>query len=179
EVCPRCTPDTAPSSPEAAIGQRGKCSSTARAGAGTACTIEGQVKVTLGAGNQQYFLSSACIPAQSQNTASLDIRLPLTTVQAPPVGTGGSLPCPDSAGPQTGEARCGTGAPCPEGAWRGSACISGSGTSCIDAKGGIAQACCSNNPQTPCFGSRSGAPIPRTGTPIPATGQGSFAATFC
>src|SRR5262245_58383205 len=162
EVCPRCNPDTAPSSPEDAIGKRGKCSSTARAGAGTACTIEGQVKVTLGAGNQQYFLSSACIPAQSQNTASLDIRLPLTTGQAPPLV--GPLPCPDSAGPQTSDDACGAGGTCTEGACTGSACVSGSGTSCIDPKGGISQACCYNSQQTPCFGPSGGGSVIWKGT---------------
>jgi len=177
EVCPRCNPDTPTNTPEEQIGKRGKCSTTARAGVGTACTIEGQVKVTLGAGNQQYFLSSACIPSQSQNTASLDIRLPLTTGEAPPLV--GPLPCPDSAGPQTSDDACGAGGTCTEGACTGTSCVSGSGTSCIDSKGGISQACCSSNTQTPCFNTRGGGSITRTGTPIPASGQGTFAATFC
>jgi hypothetical protein len=171
EVCPRCNPDTPTDDPTQQIGKRGKCSATARQ-ANAACTIEGQVRVALGAGNQQYFLSSTCIPGASQNTASLDIRLPLTTGQAPALD--GPLPCSDSAGPQTNANACGGGT-CTEGACTGAACVSGSGTSCIDSKGGISQACCSTNTTTPCFL----APIIRTGTPIPATGQGAFAATFC
>jgi hypothetical protein len=175
EVCPRCNPTVPNADPTQQIGKQGKCSATARA-VGSDCTIEGQVNVALGAGQTQYFLSSACIPAASQNQATLDIRLPLTTGQAPPLV--GPLPCPDSAGPQTLDDSCGAGT-CTEGACTGSACVSGSGTQCIDAKGGISQACCSSNTTSPCFGTKGGGSIIRTGAPIMASGQGAFAATFC
>jgi hypothetical protein len=170
EVCPRCNPTAS-----AAIGQPGKCSTTARA-AGSSCTIGGQVKVALGAGNQQYYLSADCIPVQSQLTATLDIRLPLTTGEAPPLT--GALPCGDSAGPQVQSDDCGSGT-CTAGACTGTACLSGSGVNCIDAKGGISQACCSSNTATPCFLSKATGSITRTGTPAPPNGTGAYAATFC
>jgi hypothetical protein len=176
EVCPRCNPTVPNADPTQQIGKPGKCSATARAGAGTDCTIEGQVNVALGAGQMQYFLSSACLPAASQNQATLDIRLPLTTGQPPPLV--GPRPCGDSAGPQTNDDSCVTGT-CTEGACTGPACVSGSGTQCIDAKGGISQACCSNNTTIPCFTTKGGGSIIRTGSPILASGQGAFAATFC
>ena len=175
EVCPRCVPTVPTDDPTQQIGKAGKCSATARA-ASADCTIEGQVAVTLGAGDQQYFLSSTCIPQASQNTATLDIRLPLTTGQAPALV--GPRPCPDDDGPQTSDDACGANGTCTEGAC--TSCLPGtSGTSCIDPKGGISQACCSSNTQTPCFNTKTGGSITRTGTPIPATGQGTFAATFC
>ncbi len=166
EVCPRCNPTGA-----ATIGSQGKCSNTART-AGASCTINGAVKVALGAGNQQYYLSGSCIPAASQLTATLDIRLPLTTGDAPALT--GPLPCGDSAGPQLKPNDCDTGT-CTEGACTGAACLSGSGTSCVDAKGGISQACCSNKTSTPCFTD----PITRHGTPATSGNTGAFAATFC
>jgi hypothetical protein len=170
EVCPRCNPSGA-----AAIGQPGKCSQTART-PNASCTIGGQVKVALGAGNQQYYLSGDCIPVQSQLTATLDIKLPLTTGDAPALT--GALPCGDNAGPQLQSDDCGTGT-CSEGSCTGTACISGSGVNCIDAKGGISQACCSNNTTTPCFLSKVTGSITRTGTPVPPGGTGAYAATFC
>jgi hypothetical protein len=170
EVCPRCNPTGG-----TAIGQPGRCSATART-PNAACIIGGQVNVALGAGNRQYFLASECIPVQSQLAATLDIRLPLTTGQAPALT--GEKPCGDSAGPQVQADSCGSGT-CTEGACTGDACISGSGTSCIDAKGGISQACCSNNTATPCFLSRATGSITRSGTPATSGNTGASAATFC
>ena len=169
EVCPRCIPTGA-----ATLGGQGKCSQTARS-AGGSCTINGAVKVALGAGDQQYYLSGSCIPAASQLTATLDIPLPLTTGQAPPLT--GPLPCGDSSGPQLQSDDCDTGT-CTEGVCTGTACISGSGVDCVDAKGGISQACCSNKTSTPCFTSKT-APITRVGKPATSGNTGSFAATFC
>jgi hypothetical protein len=170
EVCPRCNPTGG-----AAIGQPGRCSATART-PNAPCIIGGQVNVALGAGNRQYFLSGSCIPVQSELAATLDIKLPLTTGEAPPLT--GPLPCGDSAGPQLQSDSCGSGT-CQEGICTGDACVSGSGTSCLDAKGGISQACCSNNTATPCFTSRSTGAITRMGTPATSGQSAVFAATFC
>ncbi len=175
EVCPRCNPASTPATPSDAIGKPGTCSGTAVA-SGQACNIEGQINVALGAGQKQYFLSGACIPVRSQLTATLNIDLPLTTGAAPPLT--GALPCPDSAGAQTSSDSCGSGT-CTEGACTGTACISGSGATCVDAKGGLSQACCSNDTDTPCFLSRVTGSITRSGTPATSGNAGVYAATFC
>jgi hypothetical protein len=168
EVCPRCNPTGT-----AAIGGQGKCTQTAGT-PGASCTITGAVKVAQGAGDQQYYLSGSCIPAGNP-TATLDIRLPLTTGEAPALT--GPLPCRDTAGPQLQSDDCDTGT-CTEGACTGAACISGAGANCVDVKGGISQACCSNKTTTPCFTSKT-APITRVGKPATSGNTGSFAATFC
>ena len=170
EVCPRCVPTGSN-----ALGQPGKCSTTATT-PNASCVIQGHVKVAQGAGQQDYYLSNTCIPAQSQLTATLNIALPLTTGAAPPLT--GPLPCGDSAGPQLQSDGCGSGT-CTEGACTGLACVSGSGTSCVAAQGGISQACCSSNTALPCFTSRSTGSITRTGTPGTPGQTEVFAATFC
>jgi hypothetical protein len=170
EVCPRCT-----SSGTATIGQVGQCSTTARA-PGAPCRIDSQVTVVQGEGQQTYDLSSACIPAQSELAGTLDVKLPLTTGEAPPLM--GPLPCGDSAGPQLQSDSCDSGT-CQEGNCTGDACVSGSGTFCLDAKGGISQACCSDNTAMPCFTSRTTGSITRPGTPGTIGQSAVFAATFC
>jgi hypothetical protein len=50
---------------------------------------------------------------------------------------------------------------------------------CIDAKGGIAQLCCSNQTSTPCFPTKGGGSITRVGTPATPGGTLVAAATFC
>ena len=113
----------------------------------------GQVKVAQGAGQQTYDLSSACLPEESELAGTLDVKLPLTTGEAPALM--GPLPGGDSAGPQLQSDSCDSGT-CQEGICTGDACVSGSGTFCLDAKGGISQACCSDNTAMPCF--TAGAP---------------------
>src|SRR4029077_9324941 len=91
---------------------------------------------------------------------SLDIKLPLTTGEAPQLV--GQLPCLDSSGPQTQDDNCGAGA-CNAGC-TGTACASQDAAgNCIDAKGGISQLCCSNNTALPCFPTKGGGSITRTG----------------
>jgi hypothetical protein len=175
EVCPRCNVTGAGATLERSLLNRpGRCSDTARA-AGQDCRVEGLVRVAQGAGNQNYLLSGACIPTQGLLTATLDIRLPLTTGT---VSRQGPLPCPDSAGPQTQDDQCG-GGQCNAGC-TGVACATTDAQGrCIDSKGGISQLCCSNNTAIPCFPTRGGGTIERTGTPIPPDGTGAFAAFFC
>jgi hypothetical protein len=155
-ICPQCIPTTRPE-----IGFRGTCSATART-PGVACTIEGLESVRQENGETQYSLSSACLPSQDKLATTLDLSVTLTTGDAPPLL--GPLPCDDLTGPQLHSDSCDAGS-CVEGICTGSACVSGSGTSCIDAKGGISQACCSDDTTRPCFTSRSTGSITRTGTP--------------
>jgi hypothetical protein len=171
EVCPRCNVPGG----NGAIGSTGTCSSSA-SNAGAPCRVDGEVSVA-GGGQNPYLLSSDCSPLgdNPQPNGTLDIQLKFTTGST---SLAGPLPCRDSAGPQTQDDNCGSGsctATC-----TGSACV---GTNdkgeCIDAKGGIAQLCCSNNTATPCFPTRGGGTITRTGTPG-TNGQTMVnATTFC
>jgi hypothetical protein len=170
EICPRCIPST-----QTGIGRRGTCSATART-PGAACTIEGLETVGQENGETQYSLSSGCLPAASQLSTTLDFKLALTTGEAPPLL--GPLPCGDAAGPQPHSDSCDSGT-CVEGACTGPACISGSGTSCVDANGGISQACCSDDTTRPCFTSRSTGSIIRTGTPGTSGQTAVLAGMFC
>jgi hypothetical protein len=166
EVCPQCIPSGVTD-----IGQPGKCSATART-PGAPCIIEGLDSVGQERGETQYYLSSHCLPAPGQLAVSVDLELALTTGEATLTG---ALPCGDAAGPQL---QCGSGT-CVEGACTGLACVSGSGASCIDAKGGISQACCSDSTATPCFTSRSTGSITRTGMPGTSGQTAVLAGTFC
>jgi hypothetical protein len=77
EVCPRCVVPGGGGS----LGDQGTCSATAT-NPGAQCTVEGLDKVTQGAGNQNYTLSTSCTPTANLLQASLDIELPLTTETA-------------------------------------------------------------------------------------------------
>jgi hypothetical protein len=170
EVCPKCVIAGGGGD----LGSTGKCSNTSKT-PGAACTVDGKVVV---AGQGLYLLSSACTPLGDSPPTSLDIELPLTTGQAPPLV--GPLPCGDSAGPQTSDDNCGSGV-CNAGC-TGTACASHDAAgNCIDAKGGISQLCCSNNTSLPCFPTKGGGSIVRTGKPVvPGDAAGGvFAGTFC
>jgi hypothetical protein len=128
-----------------------------------------------------YLLSSDCGPG-SGFTTTLDIILPLTTGQAPPLV--GPLPC-KSVG-QSADDNCG-GTAC-NATCTGPACATKDASGqCIDAKGGISQLCCANNPTTACFPTSAaskaagGGSIIRTGVPVVPgdPNGGKFAATFC
>lgn len=167
EVCPRCQ-----GSSVANVGDKGRCSSTAR-NPGAPCAVNGVVTV---AGKGLYLLSSDCQPIGDAPPTALDIELPFTTGEATPLV--GPTPCSDAAGSQTQDDACGQGtctATC-----TGAACAATNGAGqCIDAKGGISQLCCSGNTDTPCFRTRGGGSIIRTGHPG-TNGQTLLsAATFC
>jgi hypothetical protein len=86
---------------------------------------------------------------------------------------------------------CGDGT-CTPGACTGNACVAhaADGT-CIDAKGGLSQACCSSQTNLPCFTTKGGGSITRTGNadpPLPAwpdtsypktSSAGRLVTTFC
>jgi hypothetical protein len=167
EVCPRCVVQGVNDS--AALGQSGKCSSTAR-NPGAACVVDGFVKVVGGSGEPNYTLSSSCPPPQdASNPTVLDIPLRLTTgtSTSPP----GPNPCPGQNTPDS----------CPGGAACTAACTdcasTGPNGECIDPKGGIAQVCCASDPRKSCFPTRSGGSITRQGTP--GTAKALFATAFC
>jgi hypothetical protein len=166
EVCPRCNVPGG----GGGIGSVGKCSTTAQ-NSGADCRVDGEVTV---AGKGLYLLSSACTPLGDSPPTTLDIQLPFTTGTATKTG---SLPCPDSAGPQTQDDSCGTGsctASC-----TGAACNAMNNGQCIDAKGGISQLCCSNSTSTPCFPTKNNGTISRTGSPGTDGQTLVSAATFC
>jgi hypothetical protein len=168
EVCPKCQGPNVQG-----IGGVGTCSNTA-SNAGAKCTVNGEVTV---AGKGLYELSSDCVPINDSGPPTpLDIKLPFTTGEAPPLV--GPTPCPDPAGPQTQDDSC-SGGQCNAGC-TGAAC---NGTdaagNCIDAKGGISQLCCSNNTATPCFPTRGGGSVTRTGHPGTNGATLLNAATFC
>jgi len=170
EVCPKCVIAGGGGD----LGSTGKCSSTSKT-PGANCTVNGKVVV---AGQGLYLLSSDCVPLGDSPPTTLDIQLPLTTGQAPPIV--GPVPCRDATGPQTQDDNCGAGA-CNAGC-TGTACATHDAAgNCIDAKGGISQLCCSTNTALPCFPTKGGGSIVRSGKPVvPGDAAGGvFAGTFC
>jgi len=166
EVCPRCNVTGGGGK----IGSQGTCSNTSK-NPGASCKVDGEVTV---AGKGLYLLSSQCTPLGDSPPTTLDIQLPFTTGTATKTG---SVPCGDSAGPQTQDDSCGNGsctATC-----TGAACNAMNNGQCIDAKGGISQLCCSNSTSTPCFPTKNNGTISRTGKPATDGGTLVSAATFC
>jgi hypothetical protein len=167
EVCPRCVVPGGGGT----LGDKGTCSGTATT-PGAPCTVEALDKVTQGAGNQNYTLSTSCIPTQNLKQASLDIELPLTTES---VSTPGPLPC-KSIGQTSDDACAGA---CNAGC-TGNACVTHDASgNCIDSKGGISQVCCSNNTTLPCFPTANGGAITRQGKRALDGQLGAQVATFC
>jgi hypothetical protein len=178
EICPRCQSS-------GGVGSPGTCTHT-----GEPCTVEGELVVRpLGPNPDTYSLSSQCLPPDDLSSSSVTVELPLTTAES---RLEGSTPCVADGGitPQDDD------------------CVEGSCTSvctddrcvttddlgrCIDAEGGIAQRCCSNDTRRACFPSApdSGGAIVRTGNAVvpapawpdpvyPKTASGTvLAATFC
>lgn len=163
EVCPRCeVPDGG------TVGSTGTCSATA-ANPGAACRVDGIAYVAF-FGDQTYLLSSSCLPPARLLAGQADLDVPLVT------GTStlrGPLPCGNAAiDDGCGAGRCAA-------ACTGSACAAtDAGGNCVDAKGGIAQVCCTNDSTLPCFPTRNGGSLVRTGAPVDSI-TGAFAGTFC
>jgi len=130
---------------------------------GQACTVGGTIRVknpSQGV-DQVYVLSADCPPGGDQGApnGTLDIKLPVTTGEAPPLV--GPKPCPG----QTVDDGCST---------IGATCSVQKNPPTPDVKGGFNQWCCDNACTVPCFptAANSGDPthsIVRTGQPVPPT----------
>jgi hypothetical protein len=132
------------------------------------------------AGNPRYTLSPDC-PPDGVPAGTLALQLPVTTGSSV---LPGPKPCAASDDDTCGAGSCS--AEC-----TGAACVTRTADGrCVDAKGGISQACCSTNTVRPCFPTADGGSIVRDGTavppaaaspdaPFPATGTVTLAATFC
>jgi hypothetical protein len=188
KVCPRCN--------------AGRCDSGPNQG--DPCTIDGVITVSEStATNKTFNLSEECLPPTTAPAGTLILNIPLTTgtstLQPLPGGTAatpcvaqpgepGLSPAPDSCGSGTCNAQC-----------TGKACarqipdpITGQPT-CVDAKGGLSQLCCSNTPDKPCYPTKAGNPIgviERTGKAVPGvppwpeptypkTSESVIVGTFC
>jgi len=159
-VCPRCV--------------AGRCNAGARQGA--ACSVDGTVFVA-GAqtADKTFELSKDCPPAGAA-AGTLEITLPLTTATstlAPEPGARPETPCVRQPGEPAGVTpapdMCRAGGVCTPGACAGPFTCARTITDpttgeniCVDAKGGLSQYCCSNDPGQACEPSRTGA-ITRSG----------------
>jgi len=136
-VCPRCS--------GTAVGDAGTCDSGANQGA--PCTVEGLATVFgAPAGDDVYPVSGACPPDPGTLAASVAVGFPLFTgISTLP----GPSPCSPTDGPPVPDDACGEGT-CADGI-----CTDCAGTTpageCIAPRGGIQQACCSNDTTRPCF----------------------------
>jgi hypothetical protein len=154
-VCPRCI--------------AGRCDSGARQGG--ACSVDGTVFVSAAqAADKLFALSKDCLPPSDTLTGTLEITLPLTTgasTLTPQAGASSRTPCVQQPGDPTGVA------PAPDGCQGGAECTPGAcvgpsscartttdpttgETVCVDAKGGLAQSCCANDPSRVCQPTRTG-----------------------
>jgi len=115
-----------------------------------------------------YALSRDCLPDPAQFVGTLAVKLRLTT------GTStlaGPTPCTQGEDDPLASAvmddNCGGGT-CTPGLCTGNACVAHNADAlCIDAKGGMSQACCTSNTNLPCFTTRNGGSIVRTGKADP------------
>jgi hypothetical protein len=149
KVCPRCL--------------AGRCDGGARAGA--KCTVDGTVFVSGStAADKTFAVSKDCPPADDARAGTLEITLPLTTAASTletQAGAKAQTPCVGQPRPDT----CGDGE-CSAGACAGPQTCQRVGTDpstgepvCIDAKGGVSEYCCSNDPSRSCQPTRAGNPI--------------------
>jgi hypothetical protein len=148
-VCPRCETGTCSGGPNQ----------------GKPCAIDGIVVVS-GAqvANKTFRLSKDCPPPNNVLAGTLSINLPLTTGRSALVPQpGGSLATPcvrqpgDPAGLTPLPDTCPAGGTC-TGSCTGDACVNAAGVdyvsgapTCVDAKGGLSQLCCSSRSDLPCF----------------------------
>ena len=163
-VCPQC--------------RAGQCDSGRNRG--RACTVDGAVTVTQSLSLDHLYLLSRDCPPEGAPAVTLPISLGLTTGTRTTPGTGGSKPCRDNEadGVPVKDDFCADGC--------GAACAMGSPPCvasirdpadpgsfvCQDAKGGLSQTCCLDDPTRPCFPTRPGSPgILRTGRAVPPIPQ--------
>jgi len=169
QICPTCSADD--------VGGTGRCTAGRRAG--QACRTESIMEVSgAHASSRRLAVSADCLPV-GRPVGTLSLTLPLTTATAALDGPAACGAPDDTCGGGTCSATC-----------DGSACVATTADGqCIDAKGGVSQLCCSNNPRTPCFPDSSQG-IVRTGsagTPTPAwpeqtypkTAAATLVSTFC
>jgi len=178
-VCPRCVAD--------------RCDGGARAGA--ACHVDGTVFVASSLADDKTFaLSKDCPPAASTVAGTLEITLPLTTgtsTLAPEPGARPQTPCVAQSGEPAGVPpapdACRNGGQCTLGACAGPFTCARTTTDpttgdtiCVDAKGGLAQYCCSNDPGQACQPTRTGAVtrVGRAEAPRDASGAAFGAGTY-
>jgi hypothetical protein len=164
-VCPRC--------------ETGVCNSGPAVG--KPCSVDGAVTVVEAATTNKFFkLSKDCPPPTDLKAGTLVINIPLTTgtsTLSPLPGGSAVTPCVKQPGEATGLPPlpdiCPPGGVC-NATCTGNACatqsvdyVTGLPT-CVDAKGGISQVCCSNKADNPCFptGPSSVGVVSRTGHAI-------------
>ena len=173
-VCPKCL--------------NGRCNDGPRQG--QSCRVDGTVTVARStAADKTFPLSKDCPPFANSPAGVLDIRLPLTTGTStldPNPSIAGSTdrtPCGKLASEALIPApdKCGSSGTCNVGgcsgpqtcASMGSDPVSGAAV-CVDAKGGLSQACCSTDAGVACHPTRSGARIIRTGSAEPPKDSGGM-----
>src|SRR5262245_37584762 len=170
-VCPRCVAS--------------RCNSGPRQGA--SCSVDGTVFVASSlAADKTFQLSKDCPPPDNAPAGTLEITLPLTTGTsrlAPEPGARSQTPCVAQPGEPAGVApapdACAAGGQCTAGACAGPFTCARTSTDpttgetvCVDAKGGLAQFCCSNDPNRACQPTRTDAVtrVGRTAEPRDASG---------
>ena len=168
QVCPVCSGK--------GVGDTGTCN-TGR-NAGRACRTDAIMDIVSGATTRHLNVSADCTPSGNP-AGTLSLTLPLTTGTS----TTSTATCGASAANSCGAGSCT--ATC-----TGNACVTTDAEGrCIDAKGGVSQACCSNNTQVSCFPTGPDA-IVRTGGTTPPTpawpdptypksGDATLVAAFC
>jgi hypothetical protein len=171
QVCPQCSSDD--------VGGTGTCTTGRREG--QACRTEAIMEVSAApAGSRQLAVSSDCLPS-GPPVGTLSLTLPLTTSTAELAG-------PHACGAKQDDG-C-NGGTC-DAVCTGSACVATTPEGeCLDANGGLAQLCCSNNTKLSCFPTRDGGSIVRTGMAgvaapawpeptYPKSASATLVSTFC
>jgi hypothetical protein len=171
-VCPQC--------------QNGTCDSGANSG--MPCTVDATYPVLGPSGTELYQLSSTCTPAPGDLRNTLALATPSLTSGI--TSLPGPTPCSAQQPDQCGAIGCGT-------TCTGTACVATipdptdpSQMVCVDARGGISQACCNGNSTIPCFARQGNGDLTRAGRatvpqpPLPDPGHPKthvavLASTFC
>jgi hypothetical protein len=180
EICPRCMTD-------GGVGASGSCSAYAER-AGRACVVEGIVRVPFSSGDPEYRVSRDCLPPTGILVGTHALDLSLTTATSSLTGRPPLCARPDGFTPQADDCGDGTcGAECTD----YSCDVKDASGQCIDAKGGLAQACCTTNTALPCFEGGDAGTIARAGSPAgallppwpdptyPKSGRLALAGTTC
>jgi len=175
-VCPRCV--------------KGRCQGGANDGG--ACRVDGMMYPGAATG-ESYEVSKACPPSDPP-VATLPLSVPLTTrTSVLEVAAAGAADRPCDAPPTDASAASPPAAPCACGAeCTGDACahpLTDSATGaliCLDARGGLSEACCTDETTRPCFSTpvtrfgRAEVPGPPWPNPrYPKSSRFVLAATFC
>jgi hypothetical protein len=168
QVCPVCSGK--------GVGDTGTCN-TGR-NAGRACRTDAIMDVVSANTTRHLNVSADCTPSGNP-AGTLQLTLPLTTGSSATSSTTCGASVPNSCGAGSCFATC-----------TGNACVTTDAQGrCIDAKGGVSQACCSNNSQVACFPAGADAIVRTGGTTVPSpawpdptypkSGDATLVATFC